>query len=162
MRILAAMGIVSINNNFLHEIGHRMFRFSFLTPISDADLTYQQGLNRMWSSLNLILLVYWPSLANLVELGILNKETFYNDDFIYDLSVRVPRTCILPSIRYKPSILTGKFRSNAARTLDSCYLSQDFAALPALNAAFSEDDPPSDRVVAVPSELHNGYLMFNS
>ena len=127
-----------------------------------ADLTYQQGLNRMWSR-ETRYDFYWPSLSALGEQGILNQEIYYHnnkptDEAIFGYQER------WAEYRYKPSIVTGAFRSNAAATLDSWHLSQDFASLPALNATFIEDDPPIDRVVAVPSEpqwLFDGYFNMN-
>jgi hypothetical protein len=56
-------------------------------------------------------------------------------------------------------MITGQFRSNYATPLDTWHLAQDFAARPTLNAAFIEEDPPIDRVIAVPSEPH---LIFDS
>jgi hypothetical protein len=43
-------------------------------------------------------------------------------------------------------------RSDAATSLDNWHLAIDFGSLPALNASFIEENPPIDRVVAVPSE----------
>ena len=55
--------------------------------------------------------------------------------------------------RYKPSVITGQFRSNFAQPLDSWHLSQDFGTTrPLLNSSFIRDTPPFARVVAVPSE----------
>ena len=44
--------------------------------------------------------------------------------------------------RYKPSIVTGQFRSNHLTPLDSWHLALDFSARPALNGTFIEDQPP--------------------
>jgi hypothetical protein len=53
--------------------------------------------------------------------------------------------------RYSPSVITGQFRSNeGAGSLDPWILTQDFAALPTLGADFIVDNPPIDRVIAVP------------
>jgi len=44
-------------------------------------------------------------------------------------------------------------------------LSIDFGSLPALNASFIEENPPVDRVIAVPSEPHfifDGYMSMRS
>jgi hypothetical protein len=154
---LAAMGTVSLNNNgYTKSFTEHTILLSLVNI--RADLTYQQGLNRMWSR-STRYDFYWPSLANLGEQGILNKEIFYNNDANDDLIFGYQERWA--EYRYKPSIITGKFRSNATGTLDSWHLSQDFATLPALNAAFIEDDPPIDRVVAVPSEpqwLFDGYF----
>jgi len=61
--------------------------------------------------------------------------------------------------RYKPSVITGQFRSNHATSLDIWHLAQDFGAAPALNASFIVEDPPIDRVIAVPAEPH---FLFDS
>ena len=49
-------------------------------------------------------------------------------------------------------MITGKFRSNTTGPLDYWHLAQNFAAAPALNAAFIEENPPVARVSAVPTE----------
>ena len=135
---LSAMGTVSINNNgFIKSFTEHSILISLINV--RADLTYQQGLNRMWSR-STRYDFYWPSLAHLGEQGILNKEIYYNDDANDELVFAYQERWA--EYRYKPSNITGKFRSNATGTLDSWHLSQDFAALPALNAAFIEDDPP--------------------
>lgn len=126
-----------------------------------ADLTYQQGLNRMWSR-STRYDYYWPALANIGEQAILNKEIYAqgtsDDNDVFGYQERYAE------YRYKPSIITGAFRSNAATPLDSWHLAQDFSSLPALNSAFIEDNPPVSRVVAVPSEpefLFDGYFDMN-
>lgn len=126
-----------------------------------ADLTYQQGLNRMWSRRTRYDF-YWPALANIGEQALLNKEIYFqgtsDDDNVFGYQERYAE------YRYKPSIITGAFRSNAATPLDSWHLAQDFSSLPALNSTFIEDNPPVSRVVAVPSEpefLFDGYFDMN-
>jgi len=114
-----------------------------------ADLTYQQGLNRMFSR-STRYDFYWPALSHLGEQSILNKEIFADgsatDDAVFGYQERYAE------YRYKPSTITSLFRSNATGSLDAWHLSQDFATLPALNPSFIEDNPPIDRIVAVPSE----------
>jgi hypothetical protein len=114
-----------------------------------ADLTYQQGLNRMFSRQDRWDF-YWPALAHLGEQAVLNKEIYAqgtaDDDGVFGYQER------FAEYRYKPSMITGQFRSNYATSLDVWHLAQDFTALPALNASFIEENPPIDRVVAVPSE----------
>ena len=126
-----------------------------------ADLTYQQGLNRMWSRRTRYDF-YWPALANIGEQAVLNKEIYQQgsstDEEVFGYQERYAE------YRYKPSIITGAFRSNAATPLDAWHLAQDFSSLPALNSAFIEDNPPVSRVVAVPSEpefLFDGYFDMN-
>jgi hypothetical protein len=114
-----------------------------------ADLTYQQGLNRMFSR-STRYDFYWPALSHLGEQSVLNKELFAAgtsaDENVFGYQERYAE------YRYKPSVITSLFRSNATASLDAWHLSQDFASLPALNASFIEDNPPVDRVTAVPSE----------
>lgn len=116
-----------------------------------ADLTYQEGLNRMWSR-QTRWDFYWPALSHIGEQAVLNKEIFAQgiaaDDSVFGYQER------FAEYRYKPSIITGQFRSSYAQTLDTWHLSQHFTALPALNAAFIEENPPLDRVIAVPDDPH--------
>lgn len=117
-----------------------------------ADLTYQQGLPRQWSRQSRWDF-YWPALAHIGEQAVLNKEIYAQgttaDDEVFGYQER------FAEYRYKPSMITGQFRSGAAGgSLDSWHLAQDFETLPALNASFIEENPPIDRVIAVTSEPH--------
>lgn len=119
-----------------------------------ADLNYQQGLNRMWSRRTKFD-YYWPALAMIGEQAVLNKEIYAQgsvdptaDAAAWGYQERYAE------YRYKPSVITGALRSNAATPLDTWHLAQNFTAAPALNSAFIEDNPPIDRVIAVPSEPH--------
>ena len=116
-----------------------------------ADLTYQQGLNRMYSR-ETRWDFYWPALSHIGEQAVLNKEIYADgtatDDAVFGYQERYAE------YRYKPSLITGKFRSSDPQSLDTWHLSQDFAELPALNDSFIEENPPIDRVIAVPSEPH--------
>lgn len=116
-----------------------------------ADITYQQGMNRMFSRLSRYDF-YWPALAQIGEQSVLNKEIYTQgvaaDDLVFGYQER------FAEMRYKPSQITGLFRSNAATPLDAWHLSQDFSVLPTLSESFKQDDPPIDRIIAVPSEPH--------
>lgn len=116
-----------------------------------ADLTYQQGLDRMFSR-RTRWDFYWPALAHIGEQAILNKEIYAQgtgnptaDAAAFGYQERYAE------YRYKNSRITGQFRSNFAQSLDTWHLSQEFGALPVLNSTFIEENPPVDRVVAVPS-----------
>ena len=114
-----------------------------------ADLTYQQGLNRMFSR-RTRWDFYWPTFANIGEQAVLNQEIYAQgtsaDQNVFGYQERHGE------YRYKPSMITGKFRSNATGTLDIWHLSQNFAALPVLNDAFIQENPPIARISAVPTE----------
>jgi len=116
-----------------------------------ADLNYQEGINRMWSYQTKYDF-YWPEFANLGEQAVLNKEIYAQgtdaDNDVFGYQERYAE------MRYKPSVITGKFRSNSATSLDVYHLAQDFTSLPVLNDSFIQENPPIDRVIAVPSEPH--------
>ena len=114
-----------------------------------ADLTYQQGLNRMWTR-STKFDMYWPTFAHLGEQAVLNKEIYAQgnakDDEAFGYQERYAE------YRYFPSIITGKFRSTDAQPLDFWHLAQKFDSLPTLSSQFIEDNPPVDRVIAVQDE----------
>lgn len=116
-----------------------------------ADLTYQQGIPRMFSR-STRFDYYWPSLAHLGEQSVLNKEIYAQgnaaDNDVFGYQERYAE------YRYYPSKITGKLRSTYAQSLDVWHLSQEFSALPVLSAAFIVDMPPVDRVIAVTNEPH--------
>lgn len=116
-----------------------------------ADLTYQRGVERMWSR-GTRYEYYWPTLAHLGEQAVLNQEIHYQgvaaDELVFGYQERYAE------YRYKPSRITGIFNSDAQSSLDVWHLAQDFSTLPLLNASFIEDNPPIDRIIAVPAEPH--------
>ena len=123
-----------------------------------ADLTYQQGLNRMYSR-STRYDYYWPALAHIGEQSILTKELYCQDPTTDTGSTGTADNERVfgyqerwAEYRYKPSLITGKLRSNDPLTLDAWHLSQEFGSTPELNQAFIEETPPIDRVVAVTTE----------
>ena len=152
---LAAMGITSFNNHgFTKSFTEHCVIIGLVS--ARADLNYQQGLNKMFSR-STRWDYYWPALSHIGEQAVLNKEIWAdgsaNDELVFGYQER------FAEYRYKPSTITGQFRSNFATSLDTWHLAQDFATLPALNATFIEEDPPVDRVIAVTSEPH---FLFDS
>jgi len=152
---LAAMGTALLKN---HGFTTSFTEHCLIIGIVSvrADLTYQQGLNRMWSR-STRFDFYWPALSHIGEQAVLQKEIYANtiadNDVVFGYQERYAE------YRYKPSIITGEFRSNFAQSLDSWHLSQDFASAPVLDATFIVENPPVDRVIAVPSEPH---FLFDS
>jgi len=114
-----------------------------------ADITYQQGLNRMWSRRQLFDF-YWPTLAHLGEQVVYNREIYAqgtaDDNGVFGYQERYAE------YRYKPSMITGKLRSTDPQTLDVWHLAQKFDSLPKLNQDFIEENPPIARVIAVQNE----------
>lgn len=115
-----------------------------------ADLTYQQGINRMWTR-STVYDWYWPTFAHLGEQAVLLKEIYATgdkeqDDSVFGYQERYAE------YRYKPSVICGKFRSNIKGNLDVWHLSQYFKTAPKLSPEFIEEDVPIGRIIAVPSE----------
>lgn len=119
-----------------------------------SDITYSQGIDRYYSKRTRYDF-YYPVLAQIGEQAVLNKEIYYdsagvtNED-VFGYQERYAE------YRYKPSRLTGLFSPNAAGTLASWHLSEQFAVLPALGSTFIESNTgaPLDRAIAVPTEPH--------
>lgn len=124
-----------------------------------ADLSYQQGLHRMWSRKTRHDF-YWPAFAHLGEAPVLNKEIFAQDPTIIDTPTGLPVNELAfgyqerwAEYRYFPSKITGKFRSGiTGGALDSWHLAQEFTTLPTLNSTFIEENPPVDRITVVTGE----------
>jgi len=115
-----------------------------------ADLTYQQGLERMWSR-STRFDFFWPALAHLGEQAVLRKEIYAtgvaNDDAtVFGYQERYA------DYRYKPSRISGAMRSSAATPLDAWHLAQEFTAAPTLSDTFIKETPPMARVKAVTTE----------
>lgn len=115
-----------------------------------ADLTYQQGVNRIYSRTTKYDF-YWPALAHIGEQAVLRKEIYQDGDSVNDAVVFGYQERY-GELRYKPSMITGVLRSTAASTLEIWHLSQKFTSAPTLNQAFIEETPPMSRVVAVASQ----------
>jgi hypothetical protein len=124
-----------------------------------ADLTYQQGLPRMWSR-STRYDFYFPAFATLGEQAILNKEIYARgnsaDNDVFGYQER------WAEYRYKPSQITGLFRSTTTGTLDAWHLAQKFTSLPTLNSTFIQDTPPVSRIVAVGDSANGQQFLFDS
>lgn len=115
-----------------------------------ADVTYQQGINRMWNRSSRYDF-YWPKLSELGEQTILNKEIYTvglggTDDEAFGYQERYAE------YRYMPSQIKGQFRSTYATSLDVWHLAEEFGSLPALNGTFIQSNTPIERAIATPSE----------
>lgn len=147
---LAAYGL---NAQRYHAFTKSFSEFGYVIGLINvrADLTYQQGVNKMWLRSD-VLDFYWPSFAHLGEQAIQNIEIYCqgNDDDkkVFGYQERYAE------YRYKPSLITGQFRSTYKESLDIWHLSQKFSTLPTLSDEFIQDHPPISRVVAVPSYPH--------
>lgn len=147
---LSAFGTAVLNNHgFTRSFTEHTIIIGLLSV--QADLTYQQGLERSWSRRTKYDF-YWPALAQIGEQAVLNKEIFAQgtseDDDVFGYQERYAE------YRYKPSYITGQFRSTYNESLDAWHLAQEFTNLPTLSKQFIEDNAPIDRVIAVQNEPH--------
>ena len=115
-----------------------------------ADLTYQQGINKMWLR-STVYDFYWPTFAHLGEQAIELREIYAQgneaDSTVFGYQERYAE------YRYKPSQITGKFRSSVTGgNLDVWHLSQYFNNAPTLNEEFIVENPPIKRIIAVQDE----------
>lgn len=116
-----------------------------------GDITYNQGAERYWFK-DTRFDFYYPVLAQIGEQSVLNREIYYNNDANDELVFGYQER--YAEYRYKPSRLTGLFRTGVTGTLESWHLSEHFSALPTLGSTFIEANTgtPLDRALQVPSE----------
>jgi len=149
---LSAVGTGLVKAGFEHSFTEHGFIFGLLS--TRQDLTYQNGIDRMWTRKTRYD-HYWPSLSHLGEQAILNQELYFqpddtqgNNEGIWGYQERYAE------YRYQPGRITGLFRSNNSASLDVWHLAQDYDELPLLDINFVSEDAPIDRIIAVPDEPH--------
>lgn len=124
-----------------------------------ADLTYQQGLPRMWSR-STRYDFYFPVFAHLGEQAILNKEIYVTgtvtDNNVFGYQER------WAEYRYKPSQISGLFKSTSAGTIDAWHYAQKFTSLPTLNSTFIQETPPIDRTTAVGAAANGQQFLMDA
>lgn len=124
-----------------------------------ADLTYQQGLRKMWSR-STRYDFYFPAFAMLGEQAILNRE-IYADGSVNDANVFGYQER-WAEYRYLPSQIVGLFKSTSAGTIDPWHFAQKFAALPVLNQSFIEENVPLSRNLAVGAAANGQQILFDA
>lgn len=146
---LSAYGVTAAKfHGFTKSFVEHGYVFGFVC--ARADLTYQQGINKMWLR-STVYDFYWPTFAHLGEQAIELREIYAQgskaDTTVFGYQERYAE------YRYKPSQITGKFRSSVTGgNLDVWHLSQFFKNAPTLNEEFITENPPIERIIAVPSE----------
>lgn len=146
---LSAYGVTAAKfHGFTKSFVEHGYIFGFVC--ARADLTYQQGINKMWLR-STVYDFYWPTFAHLGEQAIELREIYAQgskaDTTVFGYQERYSE------YRYKPSQITGKFRSSVVNgSLDKWHLSQFFNNAPTLNEEFIIENPPIERIIAVPSE----------
>lgn len=121
-----------------------------------ADLTYQQGIRRMWLRRTQFD-HYWPALAHLGEQAVRSSEIYADassgDDDIFGYQER------WAEYKWQPSRTSGYFRSTVPTPLDMWHFGQKFAARPLLNSNFMIDLPPVERALQVSGWHDQQFLM---
>lgn len=143
---LGALGAAAVATG-QHSFSYAAVEHGYIIGIANirADLTYQQGLARKWTRQTRYDF-YWPVFAHLGEQALLNKEIYCTglstDDDVFGYQER------WAEYRYRPSQITGLFKSTSAGNIDEWHLAQEFSALPTLSSEFIEENPPIPRVIA--------------
>nr|QJB21693.1 MAG: major capsid protein [Microvirus sp.] len=147
---LAAFGIAQISGD--HGCRYAATEHGMILGLMNvrADLTYQQGVPRMFSR-QTRLDFYEPLLNGLGEQAIPRKELYAEGTPVSD-NETIGYQERFSEYRFKNSEITGKFRSAAPLTMDIWHLAQFFSEAPALNSAFITENVPMDRVLAVTDE----------
>ncbi len=110
--------------------------------------SYSQGLNKMWSRRRRFHF-YWPSLANLGEDSVKNKEIFVSgtektDNETFGFQER------WAEYRYLPDLVTGAFRPDYEQSLDIWLYTDDYTSTPVLSKEWIEEPVEyMDRTLAV-------------
>lgn len=146
---LSAYGVTAAKfHGFTKSFVEHGYIFGFVC--ARADLTYQQGINKMWLR-STVYDFYWPTFAHLGEQAVELREIYAqgttDDTKVFGYQERYAE------YRYKPSQITGKFRSSVVNgSLDKWHLSQFFKNPPTLNEEFIIENPPISRIIAVTDE----------
>lgn len=124
-----------------------------------AELSYQQGLPRMWSR-STRYDFYFPAFAGLGEQGVLRKEIYWTgnptlDNLVFGYQER------WHEYRTRYSEVTGIMRSGETGTLDAWHLAEFFATDPTLSQTFIEDQTAEilERVLAAGEEAAGQQLL---
>lgn len=152
---LAGMATVSHSTGFTKSFTEHGVLMGIMNV--RADLTYQQGLHKMFRR-ETRLDFLWPVFCHLGEEPVFNYEIYAQGNTQVNAVTGVPYDNEV--FGYKPrydeyrwgkSLVTGLMRSTVttSATLHQWHLSQNFLSLPRLNESFISEDVPLDRCLAV-------------
>lgn len=118
--------------------------------------TYQQGIERFWSRKKM-LDYYFPTLANLGEQAILNKEIYAQGNTTDDEAFGYQEAWA--EYRYKPSRVSGAMRSNYQTTLDAWHYADKYTSQPILSSDWIDETSANiDRTLAVQSATEDQFI----
>lgn len=124
----------SVDNSFIKSFTEHGYIIGVACVRTDH--TYQQGINRLWSRKRRFD-YYWPSLAHIGEQAILKKELCYSEKV--DPEEVFGYQEAWAEYRYKPSYVTGSFRSNYNGSLDAWHYADYYDPLESSDISLNED-----------------------
>ena len=126
--------------------------------------TYQQGIDRLFNRKRRFD-YYWPVLANIGEQAILNKEIYAQGSNVLDSNGRIVDEQVFgyqeawADYRYKPSKVTGAFRSQYSSSLDVWHYGDSYSSLPILGDTWIRETKNNiDRTLAVQSSVEDQFI----
>lgn len=155
---LAGQALVTGRHDFTYHATEHGYIIGLVNVT--GDITYQQGLHRMWTRQTRYDF-YWPTFANLGEQVVRNDEIYCTGIGAQD-SAAFGYQERWAEYRYRPSQITGLFRSTSTGNLDDWHLAEQFLALPALNANFVRQKTPMVRVLAAGNLGAGLNILFDS
>lgn len=151
---LAAYSATADSNEDLFTHSFTEHGFLMGLAVVRTQHSYQQGLNRMWSR-NSMFDYYWPELANLGEMGVLNKEIYLQGTSTDDEAFGYQEAWA--DYRYKPDMITGEMRSNYAQSLDLWHYGDDYNQLPSLGSEWI-NEPESNMARTLAVQSHDQFM----
>lgn len=124
--------------------------------VARYDHTYQYGIERFFSRKTRFD-YYWPSLANIGEQPVYNREIYADgtssDDGVFGYQEA------WADYRYKPNRVCAEMRSTSKKSLDAWHLADDYDMLPKLSPEWIREDKTNvDRALAVTSKVANQFF----
>ncbi len=147
---LGDIGGVSITNDSHFDFQKSFTEHGILMGVCVARYkhTYSQGLNKIWSKKDKFD-YFWPTLANLGESAVLNKEIFFSgintDDEVFGYNEA------WYEYRYLPDMCTGCMRPTSnGQDLSAWHFGDFYSTTPTLSSEWLQEDPENvDRVLAL-------------
>ncbi|MBQ2713442.1 MAG: phage capsid protein [Clostridia bacterium] len=118
--------------------------------------TYQQGIERFWSRKKRFD-YYWPALANIGEQPVFNKEIYAQGTTVDDEVFGYQEAWA--EYRYKPSRVSGAFRSTHTQPLDNWHYADKYTSKPVLGSTWLEETTANlDRTLSVSSSTEDQFI----
>lgn len=154
---------MSLTNDYNFDFQKSFTEHGFIIGLCCARYkhTYSQGLNKMWSKKDKFDF-FWPTLANLGETAVLNKEIYFGTNTTKREEVFGYNEAWY-EYRYLPDMCTGLMRptANSADNLAVWHFGDFYKDYPSLSSSWLQEDKSNvDRVLTIPStsEIPNNQM----